>query len=631
MSADRILMLKLLGDTSSIDRSLKGTTSRMARLGGAVKSWGTALALDAAISGLQGLGDELSNAWDGFREGEKAAGQLGTTWKNLGLDGDGLDRTIQRISDQAKSLGVDDTESIRAFNQALQATGGKPKQAMDRLRIAQDLVANGSAPNLKAAMGIVAQASKGSSKTVDKFGLTSKTAAGRVAELGEKVKGAAKKAADLDPVGKTVNDVREDFEGIVGSLSKGDLEGAFASLGQIGTDVGAGWSKVYGPISETLDKLSGGAFSGVASTIGGIFDKLSSAGQDILPKLREGFEKLQAVWDALAPHVTNAIDAIQPLIDIASNAGAGTLGFVLDSVNGALDAIAKLLTGDFAGAFTSVQETVGKLGEDLGRIFGDLPGKITGEWLPAIGEAAGKVGQEILNKVLESPGLIGTWLAGILTGEDGIVGKLGGALEAVGAAAGDVGGRILSGVMDAAGTLGAAVWEAVAGEDGIVGMLSRAVDAVTTAAGTVGAAIFDGITGALAGLANAIVAPVRDGLNAVIDTWNAVNQVHVPEIVLFDALGRRDTFGPMDIGLPDIPRLAEGAIVSSPTLALIGEGRSPEAVVPLDGRHGLGGDTVHVTINAGIGDPIAIGREVERVLDAWGRRSGRRLAYGRAG
>ena len=73
------------------------------------------------------------------------------------------------------------------------------------------------------------------------------------------------------------------------------------------------------------------------------------------------------------------------------------------------------------------------------------------------------------------------------------------------------------------------------------------------------------------------------------------------------------------------------APLSHCALALIGEGRSPEAVVPLDGRHGLGGDTVHVTINAGIGDPIAIGREVERVLDAWGRRSGRRLAYGRAG
>ena len=48
--------------------------------------------------------------------------------------------------------------------------------------------------------------------------------------------------------------------------------------------------------------------------------------------------------------------------------------------------------------------------------------------------------------------------------------------------------------------------------------------------------------------------------------------------------------------------LAEGGIVTSPTLAMIGE-RGPEAVVPLDRYRGNGGD-IYVTVQGG--DPNAV-------------------------
>jgi phage-related minor tail protein len=56
--------------------------------------------------------------------------------------------------------------------------------------------------------------------------------------------------------------------------------------------------------------------------------------------------------------------------------------------------------------------------------------------------------------------------------------------------------------------------------------------------------------------------------------------------------------------IKNIPRLAEGGIVSSPTLALIGEA-GPEAVVPLSGsnRPNMGNN---VTINVHGGDPNAV-------------------------
>lgn len=51
----------------------------------------------------------------------------------------------------------------------------------------------------------------------------------------------------------------------------------------------------------------------------------------------------------------------------------------------------------------------------------------------------------------------------------------------------------------------------------------------------------------------------------------------------------------------NIPEMAKGGIVSSPTFALIGE-KAPEAVVPLDRLAPSGGDTYNITINSKIAD-----------------------------
>jgi hypothetical protein len=58
--------------------------------------------------------------------------------------------------------------------------------------------------------------------------------------------------------------------------------------------------------------------------------------------------------------------------------------------------------------------------------------------------------------------------------------------------------------------------------------------------------------------------------------------------------------------VPNIPMLAQGGIVTSATLAVIGEA-GPEAVVPLSraGEFGIGGGS-NVTINVNGGDPQAV-------------------------
>jgi hypothetical protein len=62
-------------------------------------------------------------------------------------------------------------------------------------------------------------------------------------------------------------------------------------------------------------------------------------------------------------------------------------------------------------------------------------------------------------------------------------------------------------------------------------------------------------------------------------------------------------FGGKGFDVPNIPMLADGGIVNSPTLAMIGE-RGPEAVVPLDRFRGAGSGDITIHVNGG--DPNAV-------------------------
>jgi phage-related protein len=71
--------------------------------------------------------------------------------------------------------------------------------------------------------------------------------------------------------------------------------------------------------------------------------------------------------------------------------------------------------------------------------------------------------------------------------------------------------------------------------------------------------------------------------------------------------------------------LASGGIVTKPTLAMVGEGGEPEAVIPLSKMGAMGGG-VNITINTGVGDPEAIARDIRRILNDSTRRSGTLVA-----
>jgi hypothetical protein len=79
-------------------------------------------------------------------------------------------------------------------------------------------------------------------------------------------------------------------------------------------------------------------------------------------------------------------------------------------------------------------------------------------------------------------------------------------------------------------------------------------------------------------------------------------------------------FGGKGISVPNIPMLADGGIVTSPTLAMIGE-RGPEAVVPLSKMGGMGGG-VTVNVTGGLATSAEIGQAVVNAIRAYNRSAG---------
>ena len=130
-------------------------------------------------------------------------------------------------------------------------------------------------------------------------------------------------------------------------------------------------------------------------------------------------------------------------------------------------------------------------------------------------------------------------------------------------------------------------------------------------------AIVNTVIGFFAGMVNAAIGAV----NAIISAYNSIPLLpDIPKAptVPVPQLGGQ---APSAVVAKKIPRLAEGGIVTGPTLALIGEGNGPEAVIPLDRMGSLGGN-VTVNVTGGLSTSAEIGQAVVNALRAYSRSAG---------
>ena len=129
-------------------------------------------------------------------------------------------------------------------------------------------------------------------------------------------------------------------------------------------------------------------------------------------------------------------------------------------------------------------------------------------------------------------------------------------------------------------------------------------------------AVVNGIIGVFEAFANNWIKVI----NVIIKGYNALPLL--PDIGYINeiSLGRIGDKANNPSRTMDIPRLAEGGIVTGPTLALIGEA-GPEAVVPLDRMRGMGGN-VTINVTGGLATSAEIGESVVNALRAYSRSPG---------
>jgi phage-related protein len=120
--------------------------------------------------------------------------------------------------------------------------------------------------------------------------------------------------------------------------------------------------------------------------------------------------------------------------------------------------------------------------------------------------------------------------------------------------------------------------------------------------------IVNTVIGFFAGMVNAAIGAV----NAIISAYNSIPLLpNIPEAPRLSIPQLGGSTSPQP-GRNSIPRMADGGIVTSPTLALIGEA-GPEAVVPLSRMGQMSGPT-NITVNVQGADPQQVVNALERYV-----------------
>ena len=343
-------------------------------------------------------------------------------------------------------------------------------------------------------------------------------------------------------------------------------------------------------ILPVVDRLSA-AFD--RDGLGGVFRELGNLARQIWPTIKT------ALGDFLTAFGSWIVDDALPFMgEKAQELGTALVDWVGPRIVPALQAL-----GEFVAAAAQwliddgLPMLVDKL-KEWGAAFVDWVGPQIEPALRALGKLVVAIGEWVLTDALPKLVVLAADLGGSLVG--GFLNLSGDVLKALGNMLADLGRWIVS--------------------DGIPSLVANGLSLGSALIG----ALLDGLSN-VGGFALNIGRQVVNGLigflNGVIDDINNLLEFRVPL-----PFGASFTVNPPDI--PNIANLgggaqegfvalAEGGIVTGPTLALVGEA-GPEAVIPLDRAGGMGG-AMNITVNMPAGSD---GADVVRAVQRYARRTG---------
>lgn len=427
-----------------------------------------------------------------------------------------------------------------------------------------------------------------------------------------------------------IGDILSPLVGIMGSIGAaaqttgGNILGAFGAALQVFDDflASAQGQEVLISIFEALNQV-GDAFAtvlaGIAPALPPIIKGISGILSAVAPLLGPLSELVGSVLTALAPVLTAVASAIQPmigplttvigllggilvegitavmpLIQLLADLLGGALGVALQVVGEVLQAVAPIFTVLFE-ALVPIIDALGPLFEILG-VIAEVVGAVLAPVIQVLGDILLWLVENVILPVVVPiiENLIETLASGLGTAIQWIADRFeefGIGIEIVWNFIRDtivaratemqqgwqnlvnlfkVGWAILNsqvftpiknGINVVRDTVSAAISNIRSGWDSFVGFIK-------------------GIPGKISGALSSMFSPLADGfksaINSVIRGWNNLS-FSIPSVDI-PGLG---TVGGGTINTPNIPYLAHGALATGPTLAMVGEGRFNEAILPL--------------------------------------------------
>ena len=601
------LMVEIVGDASKAVSAFKQTGDAAAKSEGAAKKSGTsiaglakAVATGYVVSKVVAFG---KSTVDAARESEVAHNRLVSTFKGAGDATGSMAAAAENYATKlGMATGVDDeaisgAEALLATFHSVSGAAGVQSGVFNRATAAAvDLAAagygdlNSNAVQLGKALEDPIKGMAALAKSGVTFTSAQKAAIQQMVKSGNHL-GAQK---------VILANVESQVKGTAEATATGSAKMAVA-WGNFKESVGA----AILPVVDTIQSKLAGLFAFVSANSSWIVPLATGAA--ILIGVLLGVAKAIEVFGTVIKGA-KAIMAVMRSEWIATNAAflASPLGLIIIAVVALVAAIVILATK------TNFFQTVWRA----------LTSFMTAAWRATVGAITGAFNAAwqfiygVFTRIRNIALSVIMWIRanwplilGVLTGPFGLAVVL--IMRNWSTITGFFSGiiRSISGIF--AGVYHAIVNPFVSAFNYIRGIVNAAIGAIKAAIG--------GLTGFVKGAINVAKAPY----NAFRAVWNGVEvAIKVPSNAitkLAHIAGKGFTFG-----LPDLPKLDQGGIVSSPTLALLAANSRPEAIIPLAALRRGGDIHVHLKVDVpATANPAETGRAVAGALRSFFAAGGR--------
>jgi|GEM_PF-4738878 len=583
-----LAILLTLKDEAS--KHLDGIGDKLSGVGKAAAALG-----GAAVAGVAALGAAVWDAAKAAGEEEQGIARLAAAVKASGGDWATASAAIETyLQKELARTALDDGQGREAIARLTQATGDY-KTALDLMGLAQDL-ARGKSIDLQTAAEIVGKVHEGNTGILARYGITlgeNATAQEALAELQKRFAGQA------EAYGNTFAGAQQKMDVALGNLKETigaavlpALTSLFSWLSQLATGaipVVENALKAVGPVIQTVFQwISDNAVPAVAAVVDYIVANWPAVRDTIVPILQSVYAEIAPLLQALYELFTTIFGAIGAFIKEHG-----------DTIKAVLTTAWQIISGVITATWQTIRTTIDNALKIIRDLIKVMTSAIRGDWegvWRAVKDIAKTLWDQVVNVINGALKTLDALTGGALTRiRDAIANNLTSAKDSAIAR--------VSAIRDGLNTIwtnittrASEVWT------GLRTSLTNAASGIYTAVTSWFNGLHDRTRDIFNSLVNVIKAPLNliiEMINTFIRAWNALEiripgfQIEIPSINVAGHVigGGTLGWGGATIGTPDIPTipmLAQGAIITKPTLAVVGEA-GPEAVVPL--REAAPGDS----------------------------------------